>query len=92
MFLGFSRTSWGGVPLPVPLDFAGMPGCALHVSGEALLGVPGSGAALTLPLAIANDASLLGARFHNQALVLDPGANALGATLSNAGEARIGAR
>jgi hypothetical protein len=37
LFLGMSRTSFGGVPLPFPLHNLGMSGCLLHVSPDVLL-------------------------------------------------------
>jgi hypothetical protein len=44
----------------------------------------------TSTLAIPNLAGLIGAEFHQQAIVLDPAANALGLTVSNAERLRIG--
>jgi hypothetical protein len=69
-----------------------MTGCALRVDGTALLAVAVSGGRGAVPLRIPNDASLLGGRFYDQALVVDPPANAAGATMSHALEARIGGR
>ena len=41
---------------------------------------------------VPEDSSLLGARFFAQAFVADRHANAFGATTSNGGEGRVGAR
>jgi hypothetical protein len=50
LYLGVSKTSWGGVPLPLDLGLFGVPGCALNVSPE--FAVPGSGgtAGFTVPV------------------------------------------
>jgi hypothetical protein len=37
LFVGFSRTNWGGQALPYPLDFLGLPGCSLNTSIDLLL-------------------------------------------------------
>lgn len=80
-----------GLQLPaVPLDLIGMPGCVLEVVPAPInvpLGVFGGTA--TLPLAISLDPALVGLRLVLQAAVPDPGANALGLTLSTAGFAQI---
>ncbi|MBK8974736.1 MAG: hypothetical protein IPM29_02310 [Planctomycetes bacterium] len=90
--LGWSRTSWPPVTLPFPLDALGMTGCTLFVSGNMNLRVPTAGNTGTLTLPIPNNPLLVGAPFYNQAFVLDPVVNPAGITVSNAGEARIGAR
>jgi alpha-tubulin suppressor-like RCC1 family protein len=76
-------TTWSGTwPLPLSLGGLGMPGCTLFVAcdHEALL-------RWTIP----NVLALLGARFHQQALVPDPGAgNALQAVMSAATTAVLG--
>jgi hypothetical protein len=90
MILGFQSDDWAGTPLPydcTPLD---MPGCTLytdiadatsssHVAGSAVY-------SLTFP----SEAFLLGLNFYNQAVVIDPSANAFGVVLSNAKRGRIG--
>ena len=90
--LGNSRKDWGGIPLPFDLSGLGAPGCAVAVKGLFLLVVPlsGSGAgggSATLPLPIPNDPTLLGARLSAQWWCLDSGANALGLSVSEGGEA-----
>lgn len=68
-----------------------MPGCQLAISLDATLPLVGQGHQATWQLSIPDRAELLGLRFYNQALVLDPAAgNALGAVLSDAAEGVIG--
>jgi hypothetical protein len=92
VWLGWSKTSWGSLRLPVDLGVVGMPGCALRVSPDVGFVIPTQGANARLDLWIPADVSLLGRPFHNQAVVVDRAANALGAIVSNAGEGRIGAK
>lgn len=87
--VGFSRTSWVGVPLPQDLAFINAPGCTQYVSIEALLQVPHAGGTATWDIFIPNDMSLSGLEFFLQALVID----ALGPvrfSVSNAIEAAVG--
>ena len=86
MLFGWSRT------LPQPLSVYGMPGCDAHVSpdiGTFLLGQSNKAA---FEMSIPNDVRLIGLQFYNQAVVFDPGANALGAVMSAAAEGVIGIR
>ena len=92
MLLGFDRTSLGGVPLPIPLDVLGMTGCLLHIAPMTTLGVSVAGTWGRCEILMPSSVDLLGAWFYAQALAFDPTANPGGAVLSNAGEARIGAR
>lgn len=69
----------------------GMPGCFARCSDDAVSFVSGSGGSASYQLAIPASLVLLGVRFHQQAVVLDPGAgNPLGAVISEAAEALIG--
>lgn len=88
LLTGFSNTRTGLWSLPLDLGVAGMPGCRLRVSPDLLLpvGVPGSD--VRLPLT--DDPALVGFVLHQQALVLDPGANAFGAVMSAAASAVVG--
>ena len=92
LFLGSSRTSFGGYPLPIDLTALGMPGCSLYTRGTVLLQATSQNgvASFTTPLPAATD--LLGAPFFAQALVADPQANAAGLAATNALDARIGGR
>lgn len=88
VWTGFSRTTWAGAGLPLELSFAGMLGCRLWTSIADAHPVLGSAWSFAIP----NDARLVGRELYNQALVADPGANPFGATVTNAGAGRIGAR
>jgi hypothetical protein len=72
--LGFDRTQWLGVPLPMALDPVGMPGCRLWVPPEVWLALPTSGGLASYSLAIPADPSLGGLTLGAQALSLDPAA------------------
>ena len=50
----------------------------------------GSGGNAAWELPIPNQIGLVGLHFYNQALVFDPGTNALGAVISDAAEAVVG--
>jgi hypothetical protein len=83
LYIGAGQTA-------VPLDALGMPGCVLRTSPVANLSLAGSGgmAAITIPLPPAP--FLIGAQLDNQAIVLAPGANALGILVSNGLELTFG--
>ena len=83
--LGFTRT------VPVPLAFAGMPGCEAHVTLDQVTFAAGQSGVATLSVPIPDRRALIGARFYQQAFVLDPtAANAAGAVVSAAAEAVVG--
>lgn len=88
MFLGASKTNYGGLPLPADLSIIGMFGCSLYVSGDLIFPVQnilGVGLwTITVPPV------LLGLPIYNQAIVFDPPANGLGLTVSDAGEGVVG--
>lgn len=90
VLFGFSDASVGGIPLPISLAPIGMPGCAARVSPDHVVLVGGSNGSATLPIPIPHSVGLRGLRFFNQAFVVDPPANALGAVASDAAVARIG--
>ena len=93
LFLGVSKSSWGGIPLPFDLGLLGAPGNFLRCSGEAILTLtaagrgPGKGKAEvripSIPL------SARGSTLYSQWLILDQGANALGLVVSNARESLV---
>jgi hypothetical protein len=89
---GLSRTSWNGVPLPLPLGFVGMTGCQLLVSGDVLLPTTVSGANATTELAIPPQLALLGAQFFLQGFVFEPGANPMHLINTRGLECTIGSR
>lgn len=71
---------------PFDLGTIGMTACTLYVklASASIVLVMGSGGTASWSVAIPDDPSLLGRSFYNQALPLDPGANTLGMTASNA--------
>jgi hypothetical protein len=90
--LGFSKTVWTGIPLPLPLCMLGRCDCTLLVSIEAYRGLPacasGSTSCATWSLGIPLDCRLIGASFYQQCLMLDLLASSL--VVSNAGCGTIG--
>ena len=90
VLLGFDKQKLGSVPLPIDLSALGMPGCALYLDPRVSLATTFVMRKATLSLPIPNDPTLLLLAFQNQAVAFDPGANALGLTTSNGGEAVIG--
>jgi PKD repeat protein len=87
---GFSNTNSLFGPLPLDLSIYGAPGCQARVSSEGSLFLLGAGNAATWNFGIPNDPGLVGLQMYNQALVLDPGFNALGAVMSDAAAMFIG--
>jgi len=88
---GLSNSSSVFGPLPLDLTVFGAPGCAGRVAPLAnslLLGVPGGTVAFNL--GIPNDPSLVCVQFYTQSLVLDSGANTLGAVMSDAAAGIVG--
>ena len=90
--LGFSRTRFGQLVLPFDLGVIGMPGCLLYCGGDIGVSFANLGGRAAWPIAIPTDPAALGTVFYVQGAVVDPGANLLGVVVTNAGEARIGAR
>lgn len=90
--LGFSRTTWGTIPLPLDLQVVGMPMCLLQVSMDNVFPLTNVGGSADWNLRIPDDPALVDQQFFQQGFVLDGGANALGAIVTNAGEATIGLR
>ncbi|MBK9388050.1 MAG: hypothetical protein IPN34_24800 [Planctomycetes bacterium] len=91
LMLGLSNSSWGGIPLPLPLDPLGLTGCELGTSIELSLSAPVDGAGGSRwDLALPADALLLGAAFYGQILGMDPGTNAAGLVTSRSLALTIG--
>ena len=89
--LGASNTLWQGIPLPVDLGVIGMPGCLLWTSDELVIPLPNPTGTPTLTLHMPPIGALVGLAFHNQVLVVDPGANPLGVVASNGATGIVGA-
>jgi hypothetical protein len=89
-FFGFDITSSGGAPLPRDLGLLGMPGCTQYVDpySTGFLFTPIGTADWTI--GIPNVAVYAGMQVRFQSLVIDPPANAFGATLTNAATATLG--
>lgn len=89
--LGGSKTFWSAIPLPLPLDPLGMPGCALLASPDLSLALATDAVgAATVALPVPGDARLPGARVHLQAWIADAPANAFGLVVSNGATATVG--
>jgi hypothetical protein len=88
VWIGFSNSQWNTLPLPFDLSLLGITGCLLYTGIETPYPIAGDSWGFVIP----NLATLLGAVFYNQALILDPGTNPFGAVVTNAGEATIGGK
>lgn len=85
MVFGWQRTQ------PFDLGALGAPGCSAHVSADAAILLLGQNQQARFELPIPDLPVLVGTRFYNQAVVLDPAApNALGAVVSDASEGVVG--
>ncbi len=80
----------GGLLLPVDLSILGMPGCTLYTGIQRQYGLLFSGGRAPWTIDLPWDVSFLGYTFYQQGVVVDPGANALGLTTSNALQCVIG--
>lgn len=76
LYLGISRTTWNGIPLPLNLGFLGVgPTCQLCVSVDVSLPFATSGAGSgSVPLTLPNLVNLIQGHFYTQGVILDPGA------------------
>ena len=90
LLFGGSRTKWGPFTLPLKLDGIGATGCSLFASPDLLFPGAVSGGRVGFTLVIPGVPALTGVNFYTQGFALDATANRFGATLSNAGAARIG--
>jgi hypothetical protein len=87
---GLSNATWNSVPLPLPLDGFGMPGCTLYMAPAVSTLLLSTGTVANLNLAVPNIATLSGLEVYYQALVLDPAAaNAAHAVVSNAAKVTL---
>ncbi len=91
--VGFLMMSFAGRSAPLPLAGYGMPNCTSYVAPDAVQLLLGANRQAKARLPIPDLPALVGLRFQQQALVLDPQAgNAAGAVVSNAAEGVIGYR
>lgn len=89
IYLGASRTTWAGIPLPFDLTPLGMTNCQQLVSGELLQNANANG---DLVLRIPASASLNGQQFFAQGVAFAPGANSANLVTSNALAMTVGLR
>ncbi|HLQ38956.1 MAG TPA: hypothetical protein VK348_14195, partial [Planctomycetota bacterium] len=89
LLVGFSNTMSGTTPLPLDLGLYGMPGCLLRTSPDLSIGGPAAGT-FTAGIALPPNPATAGVSLFLQTFVVDPGVNALGATVSNALQCTIG--
>ncbi len=67
--LGFQRATFAGIPLPLDLTVAGLPGCLLQNSADQILVLtPPSSGIVNWPIVLPNSAQLLGAELFLQGL------------------------
>jgi hypothetical protein len=84
VYLGFSRSSWGSVPLPLDLTGLGLPNCSLLVSPDWGFHVStGPGNSFTFSLPVPGDPTFAGIEFFDQVWIFDKQANAFGAFGTN---------
>ena len=91
--VGFSRTTWGGIPLPVDLAPVGLPGCPLQNSMEQVLTLtaPISGV-VNWSIALPNNPLLLGAELFAQGLGLEVPGYPRFASMTDGLQMRLGDR
>ena len=87
---GASSSAAGATPLPVSLQFVGMPGCTLFTSAEILLPTIVSGANASISFAVPPDLQLVGAQFFLQGFACEPGGNAASVIATRALACTIG--
>lgn len=88
--LGFSTTTWMGLPLPFSLGSIGAPGCSLLVSTEDILPLPVSATSADWTLILPLDRRFVGQEVGLQALILDFGVNAANLVTSDGAVLRVG--
>ncbi|MCB9879791.1 MAG: hypothetical protein H6835_19545 [Planctomycetes bacterium] len=89
-FIGFDDTQWGGLPLPLPLDVLGFPGCSAFLAPELSVGLSNNAGVASWNVAIPLDVAAVGVDLYFQAGVLVLGWNPGAFVFSNAGHALVG--
>ena len=92
LHIGASNKSWSGITLPWNLAPIGAPKCTLYVGFDLLFLLRNTNGSASLKVTLPFDPSLVGNMAYAQGFVADRTANALGAAISNAVEAKIGQR
>lgn len=90
LFLGFSDTVYLGLNLPLGLGGIGLPQCELYVSGDVVIPIPNVGGTATWSVVIPTQPVFMRTCIHLQSIVVDPLANPVGLTFSNALTATLG--
>lgn len=90
--LGLSRTSLGGLPLPMSLAAVGMPGCDLlqDLVVFGIVATPTGPSSARFALTLPADLSIVGQHVYEQAWTPWPGANSAGLVTSNGVDLWIG--
>ncbi|MBK8978957.1 MAG: serine hydrolase [Planctomycetes bacterium] len=84
LFLGLSKSSFNGLPLPLELGFVGAPGCRLYTGPvDTLATTVGTFGTASLAIDYPNVPALIGAQLHTQYAMLAPRSNPLGLLLTN---------
>ena len=89
LITGLQNTAWNGLPLPVPLDALGAPGCSVHVSVDRSDLVPNLGGYTDASVYIPIEPALNGFELFFQGAFLAP-VNAFGLVTSHGMSMRIG--
>lgn len=90
--MGFSDTISPFGPLPLSLASLGMPNCFQRSAVDASVLLVGTANRVQYSLQVPGQPAFTALRFFQQAVVLDPGLNALGASVSNSVRGVIGAK
>ena len=88
--MGFSKTSWGGIPLPYDLSNLGFWNCTQFISLDFTIALVNNGGVATWAIPVPNNPSLIGLSFYVQGVVIDFGVNPGNAINTNAAEGVIG--
>ncbi len=93
-FVGYQRETLLGMPLPLPLDIFGLPGCQALNSADlsAALPVPNAQFVSTWAVPLPNQTHLLGAELSFQALCFEPPGYPRWASVSNGLYVRCGSQ
>ncbi len=91
LFTGAWNKIWLGGNLPFDLGVYGAPGCTLLTSTEAPTPMnTDQNGSISKQVTVPNNSVLVGVKAYQQFMILDPGANTLGVSMSNAVEIKIG--
>ena len=93
-FIGTSKTTWGGIPLPFDLTPLGGAGCSIYTDGAAVLpgqtDATGTLGRIRYDVPIPADPSTNGVQLYTQSFVVDPTYNSLGIRASALNEYVLG--